>query len=595
MSQGDILGEVTSNRNFPIPSSPQGLALRRRKVKATVIDDDTAKISAEPVKKQQGKELGSSKQVENELTSLVSTGRALDPPFDMFVLATMCEYNSEMGPCIDAMKTNIDGFGHRLVYRGDPKELESNKELSSKVAAEKIRLDNFFLYAGLEDSFIKIRKRMRSDLEKTGNAYWEVVRGPTGMIQYFVPIKSYQVRLTNRDSKPTEVSFPVMKIGADGKTIEGDSFKASTYFRRYVQVSSTSGGAKSSWFKQFGDPRILNRFTGEYVTDEQAKSFQSTGKSMPESFKANEIIHWRMNDDRSPYGLPRWIGVFLDILGDRKASEINYITFCNNNIPSLIISVSNGQLTSETVDRIKDFLEKIQGDDNRSKVLVLEAEPPDESDGEDAGAVKIEVKMMTEAQHEDAMFQNYSRENKEKIRVVWRLPPIFCGRSSDYTRSTAETSRALADEQVFAPERDDFDDWVNRILFPHMSVVYHRFKSNSPNTTDNSELTKILSGAERTGGISPRIARKVLEDILGADLPPFPDDFDPDVPFSLTMAKEVKNLGNPVEPGQSVTALKGLNEVIELTGGSHPLIDALMMIRKNLEDQWLKEASESHE
>ena len=41
-------------------------------------------------------------------------------------------------------------------------------------------------------------------------------------------------------------------------------------------------------------------------------------------------------------------------------------------------------------------------------------------------------------------------------------------------------------------------------------------------------------------------------------MPPFPSDFDPDVPFSLTMAEAVKNKADPAEPGQQVTALKVL-------------------------------------
>lgn len=591
------MGEITKNSKLPLPETAESIASKKRNVRAVLINSDIIKsVSNEIIEKQDDTEVGGSKQVETEFAKLISTGQAIDPPFDMFVLSTMSEYNSEMGPCIEAMKTNIDGFGHRLVYRGDPKELETNKELSKKVLAERVRLENFFLYAGLEDSFTKIRKRMRSDLEKTGNAYWEVVRGMKGEIQYFVPIKSYQVRLTKRDKDPTEVSFPIVKIGDDGKSVINDSFKVNTYFRRFVQITSTTSvGAKKSWFKQFGDPRTMDCKTGSYVTKNELENFEDTGKPMPENRKANEVIHWKMNDDRSPYGLPRWIGIFLDILGDRKASEINYITFCNNNIPSLIVAVSNGQLTQDTVDRIKEFFEKVQGDDNRSKALVLEAESSDEDDGEDNGAIKIEVKTLTEAQHEDAMFQNYSRENREKVRVIWRLPPIFTGRAQDYTRTTAETSRALADEQIFAPERDDFDDWANRILFPRMGVLYHRFQSNSPNTTDNSELTKILSGAEKTGGITPRIARKVLEDILSVELPPFPEDFNPDIPFSLTMAEAVKNMGNPVEPGQSVTALKGLEDVVKLTGTTHPLIGALMILRKTLEDKWLQEVSESEE
>jgi capsid portal protein len=139
---------------------------------------------------------------------------------------------------------------------------------------------------------------------------------------------------------------------------------------------------------------------------------------------------------------------------------------------------------------------------------------------------------------------------------VWRLPPIFVGRTDEYTRTTAESSRVLADEQIFAPERNSFDEFMNRIIFPEMGIIYHKYCSNSPNTTDNQQLVKILSGSEKTGGMTPIIAREILEDILSKELPPFPKDFPADTPFSLTMAEAVKNKADATEPGQQVTALK---------------------------------------
>jgi capsid portal protein len=147
------------------------------------------------------------------------------------------------------------------------------------------------------------------------------------------------------------------------------------------------------------------------------------------------------------------------------------------------------------------------------------------------------------------------------------------GKADDYTRTTAETSRRLADEQIFAPERDEFDSFINRRLLPDMGIIYHKFKSNSPNTTDNTQLVKILAGAEKTGGMTPRIARTLLEDILSMELPPLPEDFPSDVPFSLSMAEAVKNKADPAEPGQQVTALK----LIDALTGSQPDGDEILV------------------
>ena len=157
---------------------------------------------------------------------------------------------------------------------------------------------------------------------------------------------------------------------------------------------------------------------------------------------------------------------------------------------------------------------------------------------------------------------------------------IFVGKTDDYTRTTAEASRVLADEQVFSPERMSWDDFMNRILFPEMGIIYHCYKSNSPNTTDNQQLVKILGGAEKTGGMTPEIAREILEDILSKELPPISDEFPADVPFSLTMAEAVKNQADASEPGQQVTALKAV-------------VETLLEVRKRIEGDFEMEVEKN--
>jgi hypothetical protein len=92
--------------------------------------------------------------------------------------------------------------------------------------------------------------------------------------------------------------------------------------------------------------------------------------------------------------------------------------------------------------------------------------------------------------------------------------------------------------------------------------------------------------------MTPRIARMVLEDILGRELPPFPDDFRPDLPFSLAMAEAVKNQADVTEPGQQLTALKRLSLLTELVGeetGGGVIVETLLALRKSLEDEWSSE------
>jgi PBSX family phage portal protein len=493
---------------------------------------------------------------EDPFASLSAKGLTVEPPFDMLTLATLPEHNSELTQTIEAMETNIDATGHRFVPRVKITDT-TPKDVSAAVQAENIRLQNFFQYATTE-SFVEFRMKLRKDKESTGGCYFEVLRDQTAQIIGFTHMPAYQVRLGRLEDDPILVDKKILEMQAD-TSVKVSDVKQWRRFRRYVQsrfisshgFNSTVQGHKVRWFKDFGDPREYDNRTGYPIPADKLAD-------VPQNRRANEVIFIRLYSSRTPYGVPRYIGNLLSIFGDRAAEEINYTTFRNNNIPSMAVLVSNGQLTQGTIDRIESFVEsQVQGSDNYSKFLIVEGEPAGD-EGEDGGQVKIEMKPLTDVQHKDALFQNYSEKNQDKIRRAFRLPPIFVGRSDDYTRSTADSSRRLADEQIFAPERLVWDELMNRVIFPEMGIIYHKYKSNTPNTTDNEQLVRILSGSEKTGGMTPRIARQMLEEILGNTLPDFPPDFPLDVPFSLTMAEAVKNKADPTQPGQQVTALKAL-------------------------------------
>jgi len=545
-----------------------------------------------PIKKAQQAEPGKSKALpEDPLEAMVETGEIIEPPFDLLSLSMLSEHNSELGPAVQAMEINIEGFGQRLVSRLDVDKVKEDKDLLKKVQEEKVRLDNFFAYAALDVSFTKFRRMLRVDLELTGNAYFEVVRNMKGEIQGFNHVPSYQIRLGRQQKDAVEVDMSVYQLQDKG-VVAIEKMRVWKRFRTFVQAKylyrrdlSYVGTFLKRYFKEFGDPRVYDNETGEIVKDADKLA------KLPSDKRANEMVHLKIYSPRSPYGLPRFVGAMLSIYGDRASEEINYITIMNNNVPSMVVLVSNGQITQGSIDRIKDFTESlIQGSDNYSKFLLLEAEPA-EVEGEEPGQVKFEIKPLTQVQHKDALFQEYSKNNQDRVRRQFRLPPLLVGRADDYVRATVEAARRVADEQIFAPERDEFDNLINRVLFPHMDVLYHKFKSNSPNTTDNTELVKILAGAEKTGGMTPRIARVMLEDILGIELPPFPEDFPADRPFSETMAEAVKNMASPVEPGQQVTALKMIDQLTEsdiplFEQTEDEMVEKLLNVRNKLEQKW---------
>jgi PBSX family phage portal protein len=505
-----------------------------RKIRARIID-------VSPIVKRIEEQLGQSNVVleDPDLSAYVDAGRVIEPPYDPLGLSTMIENSTHLEQNIAALEINIDGFGHKFVRRvqlGD----QASDGLKAEVRKEGIFLENLFAHFCLDYSFVAFRRRVRRDLEATGNAYFELVANKAGRIDQLVHVPSYQMRLTPIDKELTPFDQKRL-VRIDDGSVAVEVAKAKKRFRRIVQFSrlGTDGRWKTAYdrpvyFKEFGDPRAINAETGDPVTEKEMK--EGSVKL------ATPMVHFKLYCPRSPYGLPRWIGNLITLFGDREADGVNYTTFANNMMPSMIIIVSGGALTQGSLDRIKQFSEQqIAGSGNRSKFLLIEAESPFAQEPGETGSPKLELERLTNDQIQDQLFQAYGENNRKKVRESFRLPPIFCGDAKTYNRATAEASRKLADEQIFAPERNEFDHWVNHRLFPVMEIKYHRFQSLGPNVTDDEDLIKVLLAAEKTGGMTPRIARIIIEDIMGREFPENWKDMDPDVPLTLQIAERVKN------------------------------------------------------
>ena len=226
--------------------------------------------------------------------------------------------------------------------------------------------------------------------------------------------------------------------------------------------------------------------------------------------------------------MPRWIGNLLAVLGSRQAEEVNFEYFENNTVPPLALLVA-GELGDKTVERIQDFVhDEMRGRKGFSKMLVVEARPferesqgPGEKNTSTSTSLKFEH--LSDAQQKDALFDNYDRTNREKVRSSFRLPPIFVGLTTDYTRATAQESREVAEEQVFGPERADHDFVINRLLFPAMGVRYWKYKSLPP-TVDNAQSMASVLDVFCRCGLTVREARDEMSRLLNHPLTQIDDD-----------------------------------------------------------------------
>ena len=404
----------------------------------------------------------------------------LEPPYNLDWLARLPEHSNVLSQCVEAMETNIDGFGFTLEpafdFDADNKEAE----------VERKTIEHFFEFCNPELPYSQLRRRVRHDLEVLGNAYWEVIRDGKGDIVWLEHVEGHTIRLTALDREYTPVDY----IIRDDDSNALQKYPSKKRFRRYVQIRD----GQRVYFKEFGDPRLIDSVTGRVGGDNPA----------------TEIIHFRLYCPHSPYGVPRWIGNWLAVVGSRQAEEVNYEYFENNTVPPLALLVS-GSIDEKIVERVENYVnDEMRGRKSFNKILIIQATPSDVvAPGSSTQPANLRFQPLSTAQQKDSLFDNYDRTNREKIRSSFRLPPIFVGLTSDYTRATAKESREVAEEQVFEPERADHDFVINRLLFPAMGFHYWKYKSLAPKVND----IEVMSGALSTFSSCGLTVRELREEI----------------------------------------------------------------------------------
>lgn len=490
-----------------------------------------------------GGDLGRSEQIHpEEQQALFGKLGALDPPYDPEMLCILFEHSNSLRQNVDAYATNIHAFGHRfdpvIDLEGDDvheqlaieldmrnassmskrsarraRRIEKQDEVDERIdgfreslrreiCAEQIRLKHFFDYCCLEESFVELRKKTCQDLETQGNAYWEILRDMDGQISQFVYAPAFTMRLMPLDRQPVEITERV-RVSLTGTRTRSIKKR----FRRYVQRVED----KIVWFKELGDPRTISARTGKLYENKE-----HLVREEDHDHCATEILHFNIHNARGPYGVPRWIGNLLSVLGSRQSEEVNFLYFENKAVPPMAMLVSGGRISEQSVKKIEDFIEtNLKGKRNWHKILILEAEPAIGTvSNESSARMKIELKPLLAAQHSDALFQKYDAQSRDKVGESFRIPRLLRGDMRDFNRSTAFAALNFAEQQVFQPERQAFDFVINRRIFPAIGARFHEFVSLAPVTRDPVAMSEMVKNLTNAGILVPAEGRELAGDIF---------------------------------------------------------------------------------
>lgn len=481
---------------------------------------------------------------------------ALLPPFDPETLCRLLENSGILRQNIDAYVTNIDAFGHRLepvidldaddadekiasalmleelirqeevisaqanTLGGDAEAVEDlqlvapdpatvqlkKQQIRTHMLLEEHRINSLLGSCSYDMSFVTLRRRSRMDLELMGNSYWEVQRNRLGRIAQFTYLYGFTMRLIPLDREFVEVPQRVQIT-----PLKWEKRMLRRRFRRFVQVYEN----QVVYFKEFGDPRVISSRTGRVYSDLEALKLAD-----PSDPPATEVLHFKIHSPRSPYGVPRWAGALLSVLGSRQADEINFLYFENKAVPPLALLVSGGRVSAASTKKLEDTIrEKLKGKKNFHNILIIEAEPTGNGSGvENISRMKIELKPLTDAMFKDALFMGYGERNQDVVGQSFRLPRLLRGDIRDFNKATADAALDFTEAQVFHPEREEFDWEMDVRVLGDMGIRYWKFRSNAPSTRDPTKLAAIIEGMTNAGILTPEEARMLSADVFNKAL-----------------------------------------------------------------------------
>lgn len=480
-------------------------------------------------------------------------------PVDMRGLKELVDDSTILPQCIRAYKNNIAGFGLSVHYTSD------YKEETAEMKAEWTRLEEVINLLNMDIMTKEVFENVIRDRETYGIAYCEVIRDFSGdVVQLEFIVDTPSIDMTYPLEPYMDIDYFYM-----GKTVTRKK-----KFRKFRQ----SIAGKTVYFKEFGDPRIMDKRNGTYLEE---------GEELVEyDNQANEIIEFRIGS--MPYGEVRWIGQVLTVDGNRRAEVLNNNYFREGRHTPLMIVVKGGTLSDESFDKLKSYMAEIKGENGQHAFVVLETESNENAtamDGEKQA--DIEIKDLASILQKDELFQEYQENGRKKTQSAFLLPDLYVGYTTDFNRATAQTAMEVTEKQVFQPERTSLAWTVNNRLLNGYQFQYVEVKFNDPDITNPDDIQKILNITERAGGLTPNLAKEVTYSTLGKrGCEDYAGDWG-DVPLQyMKAASERQTLDQYADPAKNVSVeeIKQMDKQIQKALDNHDteVVAVMKEVRKML-------------
>ena len=478
-----------------------------------------------------------------------NTGEWIIPPNDFRGLRNLVKNSTILPQCVRAYKNNIAGFGIGIKYIEDTKE-------TPEMIAEFKRAEEIIELLNIEQDTKEVFEDIIEAREIYGISYLEVIRNISGEV---VQIEFIKETPSVQKTQPLEPYISSMYYH-HGQQIERK--------KRYCKYKQEIGG-KTVYFKEFGDPRIMDRRDGTYLED---------NKTLDLEYHANEIMDFTIGTE--PYGEIRWIGQVLGVDGSRKAESLNNNYFENGRHTPLMIMVKGGTLTDDSFEKLQQYMNDIKGAAGQHAFIILEVESSDgHTDFDQTNQPEIEVKDLANILQKDELFQDYLDNNRRKVQSAFQLPDLYVGYTTDFNRATAQTAMEVTEKQVFQPERKSLAWTINNRLLNGYQFKYVEAYFLEPDISNPDDLYKLLTVCNNAGGLTPNKAREIIFEAYGEVAEDYPEEWG-NIPLAYN---KMQRNSTTSDIGQLTMSLQ---KQIEKAAGNHD--DAIVAVMKEVKRLLIK-------
>ena len=410
-------------------------------------------------------------------------------PIDMRGLKGLVDNSTILPQCIKAYKSNIAGFGISVKYA------EDYDSETPEMKAEWDALKQIIALLNMDMQTKEVFENVIRDRETYGISYCEVIRNQAQEVvelQFII------------DTPSIDMTYPLQPYVDMEYFYKGMAVSRKKKFRKFRQ----NVGGKTVYFKEFGDPRIMDKRNGKYIGE--------ADDAIEIDDQANEIIEFRIGS--MPYGEVRWIGQVLTVDGNRRAEVLNNNYFRHGRHTPLMILVKGGTLSETAFSKLEEYMRAIRGESGQHSFLVLETDTVETTAAfTEQKQPEVEIKDLASILQKDELFQEYQENGRKKTQSAFLLPDLYVGYTTDFNRATAQTAMEVTEKQVVQPERTSLAWAVNQKLLNGYRFKYVEVQFDEPDITNPDDIQKMLNVAERAGGLTPNTAKALTYEVLGKD------------------------------------------------------------------------------